>query len=212
MRFTSLSLVSSLLAIAMATVANADLSGSRPAASFDLSATTFSGFGDATIGWEFTAQSDIVISDLGWIDTGNPGLGTTHEVGIFDENQVLLASTTVQAGTASTFVDGFRYEPIAPLALAAGKNYVVAGRVRGADNVGVSSFDPLPPGFTLDPEISLVGGRTNGGHHLFNYPGMFFRADRIYFGPNFQIVPAPGAVLLGFIGLGSVGWVKRRFA
>ena len=122
MPFMNLSLVLSLLALAMPTVADAGPIGPRPAARFDLAATTFtSGFGDGTMGWEFAANSDILVTGLGWLDTGDPGLEITHEVGIFDENEVLLASIIVQAGTASTFVDGFRYEPIVPLALVAGR-------------------------------------------------------------------------------------------
>ena len=201
---------SCVLVLAMSGIVSAvdtALIGSRPAAGFDLSATNFSSSGDGTVGWEFTTNSDILVTDLGWIDTGNPGLESTHEVGIFDENQVLLGSIIVQAGTVSTFVDDFRYEPIAPLALAAGKNYVVAGRIGSADNVGVSSSEPLPPGFMLDPEISLVGARTNGGHSLFNYPGLYFRADRIYFGPNFQLIPEPCTVFL--LALGGVGLLRR---
>lgn len=194
--------------VAIASIVPYTYSITSPAATFNLETATFRVFGDSTIGWEFTVMADVFVTDLGWIDMGDSGLESTHEIGIFDENRVLIVSTVLESGITGVFKGGFRYQPISPVRLTVGQNYVIAGRVGTADNIGISSYDPLPPKFLLHPEISLVGGRTNGGHSLFNYPGAYFRADRVYLGPNFQLVPEPGT--MGLVAVGAVAMVRKR--
>ncbi|MHC4179055.1 MAG: PEP-CTERM sorting domain-containing protein [Planctomycetota bacterium] len=181
-----------------------------PIMSFDLGSTSLASMTDATIGWEFTANTDVHVVALGYLDPTGAGFTDQHEVGIFNASQSLVVSTVVQSGTASPLVDGFRYEPVTPTLLAAGQTYVVAGRNRR--QAGVSSMVSDPVDLVFRPEISFVGGRTNGGAEEFSYPGAFFSPGPGYFGPNFQI-PEPSTFVLsamGVLGLLLYGSRRRR--
>lgn len=159
-----------------------------------------------TIGWAFSVNTNITATDLGyWIDPDGTVDGS-HEVGIWDANENLLRSVTVDS--LSTDEDnGWMYEPINPLALSAGTTYVI-GAVEFPDDddaykTGVSSVNDAP-------EITWLNSRDPTG--LVEGLGLAFPAYTATsigrFGPNFKYVPEPAA--LAFLLLGGVSLLRRR--
>ena len=81
--------------------------------------------GSVTVGWEFTAEADLWISELGFFDLGQDGLNISHDVGIWDQDHNLLVSATVCAGTAAPVIGEYRYASVAPVQLEAGHTFVI---------------------------------------------------------------------------------------
>jgi hypothetical protein len=103
------------------------------------------GFTASVQGWRFQAEEDVSVTALGLADINGFGPGTgaldgfahPHSVILWDSGGNSLASTTIQAGTASPVGPGtlvmsfgtgqFRYESLAtPLPLTAGGTYVIS--------------------------------------------------------------------------------------
>jgi hypothetical protein len=162
----------------------------------------------ATLGWEFTVNSPITVTQLGVFDAGQDGLADSHPVGIFDLGANLLVSGTVT--TADPLTNQFRYINVAPTPLNAGQTYRIGGFYpTGADTDRIQAH-----GFSTAPEIQFTDGYgVNTGVLAFPStkdsgvnPGSF--------GPNFQFVaavPEPGTLALtGLEMLGLVVWLRRR--
>lgn len=146
-----------------------------------------------TIGWDFQLERSYTVGGLGFYDAEDPGLLSSHEVGIFDAtSQALLLSGVVPAGTTAPLQNGFRWLSIAPVTLPAG-SYVIAAVMPGS---GASVFDPFF-GLATDPVLSpgvVLGGKTLTGAAA--TPSLVFPAtDEMspagFFGPNFAEVPGP---------------------
>ncbi|MCB9509099.1 MAG: T9SS type A sorting domain-containing protein [Deferribacteres bacterium] len=98
---------------------------------------------DATLGWSFTVgAADIVVSHLGIYDSGNDGLLTAHDVGIWtSDGATLVASVSIPSGTSATLISGCRYVNITPVTLQAGQTYVIGAyyppvyQVGGGDQI-----------------------------------------------------------------------------
>jgi hypothetical protein len=175
-------------------------------------ADTVVGSFNATAGWSFQAATNMTLVQLGCMASFFPGNTTASlvEVGLWDQNGVLLASNTITAG--STPLSQALYAPVTPASIAAGQTYYLGVYSPG----GKFSLDVVPPGgsITLSPDIlSLASAVGTGG---FGSPTGGTPAPisgAAFLGPNFQYqhaqggVPEPCSWLL--LGLGGLLMVVR---
>jgi hypothetical protein len=169
-----------------------------------------------TIGWSFTANSTVTVTQLGFFDaTPATPLSTSHAVGIWTNVGLPLGSSIVQ--TNSPITNGFRYVPTVPFQLNAGQNYVIGALLPAApdnDNALIAGSSPLLT--TTASQITYGGSRSGIVSSSLMIPGNLFPEDGL-FGPDFQFttspVPAPPAVVLVGLGAGCVAlqrFVGRR--
>lgn len=186
-----------------------------------------------TTGWSFTVNSPIQVTALGFFDMEFDGLGDPHLVGIWNENEELLAWAEIGGVQSQPLVGSYRYSSIQPLFLTTGQMYVIGATLSPRDPFGIPmegapGADPYPhvvPGSVLiDPRISLICPsrifRGEGGDYFampsefFNFPGEIIGdiTDEAYLlAPNFLFVPEPFTFTLLAIGAASLLGHKRRF-
>ncbi len=167
-----------------------------------------------TVGWGFTVDNKIIVTDLGYYDAGQDGLINDHGVGLFRVSDMsLMTSGTVTTTDAITGL--FRYTTVAPVILEPGESYYVAGydppfTESPYDAIGVPEISDLVwgPGITFEgwgwessPSLQFT---------LYNLDtGPWADSDGYLITSNFKFnpVPIPGAIwllgtgLLGFFGL-----------
>jgi hypothetical protein len=159
-------------------------------------------------GWQFTVNDPVIVTHLGLYDSGRDGFGQSYPMGLWRlSGSSLLASGTIGAGTADPLLDHFRYVDTPDVSLTVGEEYVIAFFSQVSSGTDQLIYDA--GSLVIDPAISITAGRSGSASAL-GIPSNTITADQ--FGPNFQfaIVPAPGAMLLGSIGVGLVGWLRRR--
>jgi hypothetical protein len=162
-----------------------------------------------TLGWEFTANSDLSVSSLGIYDAG---ISANHEVGIWTTSGTLLASATVTPSTPDG-ADSFAWVGLgSPVNLSDGQTYLI-----GADYpapvtdtfVYQASSDSTASGITY---ITSANSLDVG----FGAPSPVGAYNDAYFGPNFQFtevasVPEPSTLALFVMGgLGGLRMLRRR--
>lgn len=115
-----------------------------------------------TAGIEFTPTTNLIVNALGYQDAGGDGLGSTHQVGIWNATtNVELVSTTIQSGTGSVLDTNYRYEDVAPVLLEAGQSYYLGGEIF---NGGDSWTDSHPGvGVGISSDASLDADRFRAG-------------------------------------------------
>jgi len=168
--------------------------------------------GDKTLGSLLEVNTNITVTHLGFFDRPDtPGLFKDHPVGLWDSSGNLLASTIVQAGTASMLVGLFRYEPIPSIELLAGQQYVIGGLSISAGVLTDGSWAGANV-FTTASEISFIEARASGGKFTLQFPSVRGGGFNGYFGANmlFTAVPVPPAVWLFGSALGLLGWMRRK--
>ena len=163
-----------------------------------------------TLGFTFSVNSAITVTDLGIFDWSLDGLLEAHQVGLWNSGGSLLASVTVPSGTAAVLDGDFRYVAISSLSLTSGETYTLGAQyptsnleiVRGSATL----FTPSVVNYLEDKQAGGAG---------FIQPTLSTGATNGFFGPNLLFVPEPSALILGLIalmGLSACTWRRRRRA
>jgi hypothetical protein len=107
-----------------------------------------------TVGWEFTPQDDIWVTELGFFDLAKDGLNIFHDVGIWDQDQQLIVSATVSDGTAAQLIGEYRYASVAPVLLAGGQTFVIGATAPVSQRWPPAFISDMYPNDTLhiDPQ------------------------------------------------------------
>lgn len=141
--------------------------------------------GSFSLGWNFTLNSSISVTALGFYDDGKNGLVESHDVGIYDAGCNLVASTTV---TNADALNGFfRYHNLASaVTLAPGQTYTIAAVT------GTEKYLYNPAAVVLDPAVNF--GKFNAWQGAFQQTATlkcpnFPASSQFYgdFGPSFYI-------------------------
>ncbi len=160
-----------------------------------------------TLGYAFTLSEAFTASGLGIFDAGGDGLASVHEIGLWDSGGTLLASTSI-TGSSGSLIDGFRYNSISSLSLAAGTYTIGSTFSDGLDPVYFFSPVTSAPGFTYDLSRFATGAALANPTNADGRTG--------YFGPNLLLsaaVPEPATwalLLLGFAAIGGTMRAKQR--
>ncbi|MCK5379776.1 MAG: DUF4082 domain-containing protein [Acidobacteria bacterium] len=138
--------------------------------------------GGDVIGWRFTVNASLEISDLGvWNADQTGGIESTHQVGIWDGSQTLVASVTVD-GTG-TVVGDWIYAAITPVTLMPGQTYTIgASYASGDDDWYISSASSMSTHADMTWTGSVYPEAIDMG---FVYPSSD-SASYGRFGPNFM--------------------------
>jgi len=165
------------------------------------------GNGPFTLGWEFQANTAEIVTALGAFDDSQDGLNESHDVGLWDANGVLLASTTIASGTGAALINQFRYNSVAPVTLVAGQDYFIGA-------VWLDGADPMvfaATGLTTDPSITYLSSAYIAGGTLTD-PTFLDGGLGGYFGPNLigSTVPEPLSLSLFGAGLAGAAAIRRR--
>jgi hypothetical protein len=167
-----------------------------------------------TLGWKFTVNESSSIHTLGVYDSGQDGLASQADVGLWlASGGTPLAQTTIAAGTAAPLDGYFRFASVTPVALTPGVEYIVGAYL--ADGLATSLFGGNG---TVDPRVNIIDVRySDFGSAAFGLPDLTDPGTdgAAFLGANFQLtpVPLPAAVWLfgsGLAGLGSLARVRLR--
>jgi hypothetical protein len=165
---------------------------------------------DRSLGFLFSVNSAITVTELGYFDDLGNGFNNSHSVGIFTTAGDLLASAIVS--TSDALDNLFRYVAISPLYLAAGQQYVIAGTTGKVDPYAWN-----PAAFSTASEITFVEDRYAFNSSLV-YPDVNHPMyETGWFGPNFKFeaastaVPEPSAMISAATAcLAGLGVARRR--
>lgn len=173
---------------------------------WDFSSITLQGNGgtDLVFGVIFTPTVNFSIDYLGYFYSTASGMTESHLVGLYDSDDDLLASTTINS--SSTQSGNFLYNYVTPVELLANQTYVLEG-ISGI--VDYYTNTTLVNGYTLYAPITITGYTLQVGSSLTddsvsNFPYQLF-------GPDMGLTPEPNSLWLLGSGLaGLAGLIKRK--
>lgn len=155
----------------------------RPAISYPAQSGATGDFSDGSTGWFFTPMMDVEVTALGYYDDGRDGLVQDHRSAIFDSaTRQAVVETTIRPRSR---LDGlFRWEPVGPVVLRVGHEYVMV-------SLATKPFDPLvsnPKDVILGPELRYLRyGQTRQGDPAWGYPDS--SAGNVLLSGNFKYKP-----------------------
>ena len=166
----------------------------------------------ATLGFVFSVKNNFNVTSLGWFDECLEGFQDDHYVGLYDQdNGALLTSTTFATGSSGTLDGFFRYQSIIPVTLSPGTTYLLAGTTGNLDgyteNDDVCGFF-VNPNFTIPANGALFADKTPTSE--FVYPEDQFKDYLAYAGPNLQGYTAPEPASLALFSAGLLGLLALR--
>ena len=162
------------------------------------------GDGPWTLGFAFTADTPLSVTALGAFDWDHNGFVGNHDVGLWDENGNLLASTAVASG--DNLIGDFRYKAISTVKLTAGNVYYVGSSNFGrGEPYGYAGSISSTWGLTL---LSSAFIQTND----LEFPRYLGGVQPGYFGGNLLVAPVPEPETYAMLaaGLGLIGLASRR--
>ena len=180
------------------------------AAAIDLTQIDFEYDGSPwTLGWKFTVNSSAVVESLGVYDSGQDGLATSAQVGLWlATGGDPIVQATVPSGTAGTLDGHFRFAPIAPTLLTPGTEYIVGSYLSGELATALFGSNGI-----VDPRVNVIDVRYSG-NAAFSFPGLTDPGTEgaAFLGGNFQLppVPLPAAAWLFGSGLAGLAGLARR--
>jgi len=207
------------IVLAAAALLSAHASANTPV--YDGSVTGNQNYGQM-LGLDFTAQSNVWVTQLGVFDSGMDGLVGAIQVGLYDVTNAfatVIAPVTFAAGTLNGGTQ-YIFQNVTPVQLVAGNTYSVQAS-------GFSSADPnwntnLFPGTNQGPDNqsttpitfnsfggALLNQESRWGGAL-GQAGTAFDNSSAFGAGTVAVVPEPQAYALALAGLGLVGFVARR--
>lgn len=161
-----------------------------------------------TVGLVFTVGgSNLSVTALGFQDSLDNGLTSSHEVGLWDSTGNLIASVTVPSGTSGTLSGNYRYAAISAVTLIANQQYTIGAQVFNGGDAWTDSG--AGAGLSISTDVTAGGDRFMTGG--FARPTTDGAGHDLRWGPGnmqYSVVPEPGVALLG--GLGALALLRRR--
>lgn len=182
------------------------------AAGIDLTDIGFEFDGSSwTLGWKFSVSEPATIQALGVYDSGQDGLASSAQVGLWlASGGAPIAQTSIASGTGAQLDGYFRFASVASVGLTPGIEYIVGSYLDGELATAFFGGNGI-----VDPRVTVIDNRysstswTGFGFPDFTDPGSEGTA---FVGANFQLtpVPLPAAAWLFGSGVAGIGVLVRR--
>jgi uncharacterized repeat protein (TIGR01451 family) len=168
------------------------LSISAQLTSFNVTSINPSTSADMTLGWEFQANDNLIITELGFFDVDGDGILANHDVGIWTTAGTLLGFVTITPASSSE--GGYFYEELGvPIVLTSGASYRIAAHVLGDGFVY--------GGDNIVTESNIIFGPTYRGFPGFTFPT--WNDGRQYLTANFKVLDLGTPALTTFNATGT---------